>query len=46
MSEAREERLRLARDDGDVAITPLGYYYETQLCSICMVSHPVTLLTY
>ena len=43
--EVREERLRLARENGDVAVTPLGYYYETQPCSICMVCHPVTLLT-
>lgn len=39
----RLRRLRLAYKNGDIAMSPLGDYVETQPCAICMVSHPVTL---
>lgn len=39
----RLRRLRLAYKNGDIAMNTLGDYVETKPCSLCMVSHPVTL---
>ena len=41
----RLRRLRLAHKNGDIIMTPLGDYIETQACSICTTCHPVTLHT-